>query len=438
LLFSTYGVGRRLFGKNVGLLSVFFLLSYPSIFSLSRHLFLDFASISIVIFTIYLLLRSEFFKNKKYLILFCFFLGVSILIKFTNLLFFIIILIYIIFSSFHKNDSKIIKNFLMFLSCALALLLLWVIPNISTFFFVVEKSVKSLTQIATQPYKLMISYPQLIKYIFDALLRKISLFHAILFLIAVSIFLKKTIFYKLNLQNEKWATLLIFQIFIVYFIFFTLATYFPSFQLHDTFYRHITSILPLIAIFTASQISSEKIKNHVWILGLISFFQFLIISLGVPNLVGGFLNTDMYYFFPTIKNWKIEEILNEISFHNKSGAKCLVIGDGKFLRAENFQIYSILNKKEVCIFENFPLFAYYFEAPPSIKNYDFIIIGNLWGQSIYPIRNATTLNYIIQQLNENFECYNQYKIESEYNYPFDVNVSLCKNKKITKLSLRFL
>jgi 4-amino-4-deoxy-L-arabinose transferase-like glycosyltransferase len=428
LLFSTYGIGKKLFGKNVGLCSVFFIISYPSIFSLSRHLFLDFASMCIVMLTIYFLICSDFFRNRKYSFLFGISFGIATLIKLTNFMFLIVILVYIVSLVLRKNDLEAFKTFLISTSFSIILISLWILPNISLFLSTIKNNL--------QFYRLPVKYFQLMTYVLDALSREISIFHLLFFSIASGIFLIKTLFYKSGLKNKNWATILIFQVAVVYLTFFMLTLiYFPHFQLHDVFYRHVIPILPLIGIFTASQITTGKIKKYIWILCLASFIQFLIISLGVPNFVGIYLKTDMYYFFPAIKNWKIEDIINEIDSFNKSEAKCLVIGDFKFLRSENFQLYALLNKKKACSFEDLPYFVYYFENSPPIESYDFVITEDLKNPNFYPIRNITTLNYILQQLNESYNCYKQYEIKGEYNYPLGSNITICRNKKLLKVEV---
>lgn len=65
-------IGRHLsYGDNmVGVMSAFLLMSYPTIFGLSRWCMPSFAALSMVIFAVYFLLKSDSFANRKYSMLF--------------------------------------------------------------------------------------------------------------------------------------------------------------------------------------------------------------------------------------------------------------------------------------------------------------------------------------------------------------------------------
>jgi 4-amino-4-deoxy-L-arabinose transferase-like glycosyltransferase len=65
LAFSTYGVGRRLWTRGVGLLGAFFVLTSPMIVSTSKEFMLDLPLTAIVALALYLLVRSQEFSDRS-------------------------------------------------------------------------------------------------------------------------------------------------------------------------------------------------------------------------------------------------------------------------------------------------------------------------------------------------------------------------------------
>ncbi len=94
LIFATYGIGKTLFNKKVGLLSVIIVSFFPGIFAFSRVYMVDFPLISMVALSWCLLLKTNNFTNTKYSVLFGVSAGLGMLTKFT---YFIYVLPYFIF-----------------------------------------------------------------------------------------------------------------------------------------------------------------------------------------------------------------------------------------------------------------------------------------------------------------------------------------------------
>jgi len=87
LILSLYGVGRVLFDKKTGLLSAFLVSMYPLVFNHMRTYMLDLPLTSMVVLSVFLLLKSESFTNKKYSCFFAIASGLGLLIKFNFALF---------------------------------------------------------------------------------------------------------------------------------------------------------------------------------------------------------------------------------------------------------------------------------------------------------------------------------------------------------------
>jgi len=81
LLFSTYGIGKRIYDRSVGLLAAFLVSTFPLIFSLSRTSYFDFALAAMVSLSIYLLLLTDGFRDRGYSLLLGISLGLGMLMK---------------------------------------------------------------------------------------------------------------------------------------------------------------------------------------------------------------------------------------------------------------------------------------------------------------------------------------------------------------------
>jgi 4-amino-4-deoxy-L-arabinose transferase-like glycosyltransferase len=81
LLGSVYGIGRSLYGPKVGLLASFLVSFYPVLFSISRLSYVDYAMTAMVALAIYLLLKTDGFRNRGWSLLFGFAAGLGLLTK---------------------------------------------------------------------------------------------------------------------------------------------------------------------------------------------------------------------------------------------------------------------------------------------------------------------------------------------------------------------
>jgi len=81
LLLSVYGIGARMFDRQVGLLASCLVSLFPMSFSMARYYYLDYALMAAVALSVYLLLLVNGFESKKYSLLFGLSLGLGMLIK---------------------------------------------------------------------------------------------------------------------------------------------------------------------------------------------------------------------------------------------------------------------------------------------------------------------------------------------------------------------
>ena len=89
LAFSAYGIGKKLFNREVGLLTAFLVLMYPVAFDRQHEYMIELALMALVSLSIYMLLCTDHFKNRAYSLAFGIVFGLSVLTKWTALFFII-------------------------------------------------------------------------------------------------------------------------------------------------------------------------------------------------------------------------------------------------------------------------------------------------------------------------------------------------------------
>jgi hypothetical protein len=98
-VFSIYMIGRKLFNKSTGLLSVIIFSLYPAVYGSSRLYILEFAVMGMAALCILCLLNTEEFTNQRHSLLFGLALGWGMMIKYSLFAFIIGPLIYVIYKA---------------------------------------------------------------------------------------------------------------------------------------------------------------------------------------------------------------------------------------------------------------------------------------------------------------------------------------------------
>lgn len=143
LLFSVYGIGKRLYGPAVGLLSSFLVSTYPLLFNLSRTLYPDLSLTAMVALNIYFLLRADRFRDRLNSLLFGLTLGLGILTKWQFLAFVAGPVVYLIVRSGamrdpgsfrqRRNDPSLLTRLVsspgVHMGGGLILVMAWYLPN---------------------------------------------------------------------------------------------------------------------------------------------------------------------------------------------------------------------------------------------------------------------------------------------------------------------
>jgi 4-amino-4-deoxy-L-arabinose transferase-like glycosyltransferase len=138
LLVAAYGIGRRIGGKGVGLLSAFVTSTLPMIFAMSRYTYIEFSLTAMVALSIWLLLSSERFSHRWYSLLFGLAAGLGLLTKWTYVLFVFPVLAIVLLRTASWSEVKRgigslrldARWALVSALSAAVLTLIWYLPNV--------------------------------------------------------------------------------------------------------------------------------------------------------------------------------------------------------------------------------------------------------------------------------------------------------------------
>lgn len=400
LLFSIYGIGRTLFNREVGLISAIIISFIPVFISLQRDFLLDFALVSIISLTIYLLLKTDNFNNIKYSVLFGICFGFAFLIKWTAIFFIIAPLCWMIWqaakekkkcaycnkiiiksknivkgfyhfcSERHKKKFEEEKKFTLlkehnFIVTFLVFVIVsayWYFPNFLIFSRLMSGS-KYWGSIENDPVGLMGFW-----FYIKAVDTQCIQFFSLLILIGLIVFM---------FQAERSKKLFIGLSILLPFIIFSLTTN------KDARYTLPILIFLILAVgFMISNINNKKLKSTI-ILGIIIFgvIQTSTITFGypefnVPNYIYSHSNS------PKQEDWKANEVLDIIQANSKTNnPNILIVYNHGYMNWRTLQYYSFVrrsnNSEKISGFvqKSFNIVGYEFinAYPQEILYLDFVL-----------------------------------------------------------------
>lgn len=138
LLVCTYGIGQRLGGWKVGLLSAFAVATFPMIFGIAHYFNIELALAAMVALSLYLLLASDRFENRPASLLFGLSFGLGLLTKRTYLVFVFIPLVFVVLRSSALQTFRQrlraglhfdVKGALLSLAIGTVLAAVWYLPS---------------------------------------------------------------------------------------------------------------------------------------------------------------------------------------------------------------------------------------------------------------------------------------------------------------------
>ena len=127
LLVSVYGIGKTLFDEKTGLLAAFMVITFPVLNYFSRLVFIDFAYTALISFSVYALLKTASFANRKASLLFGVTLGLTALANWSFLVYLTAPLIFVLIAreKRHLKRSVQLTNLALALGCFLLLAVPW-------------------------------------------------------------------------------------------------------------------------------------------------------------------------------------------------------------------------------------------------------------------------------------------------------------------------
>jgi 4-amino-4-deoxy-L-arabinose transferase-like glycosyltransferase len=138
LLVASYGIGKKLGGRRLGLLAAALTVSMPLLFSMSRYSYFEFALTALVVLGIDLLLASDRFQNRRNSLLLGVVLGMGVLLKRTYPIFVIGPLLVVVLQAgliqklwarLRMRPRVSWRAVVLALAGGLSLAALWVLPN---------------------------------------------------------------------------------------------------------------------------------------------------------------------------------------------------------------------------------------------------------------------------------------------------------------------
>lgn len=269
-LFSIYGIGKKMFNQKAGLLAAFIFSSFPGVISISRKIYAEFILMCLVALSLYMLLRTEFFRNKKYSIVLGSALGLTALAKWEFVPALVGPFALVLWELVRIKEKKRWINFLLAVSIGVFICLSWYLLSFRDiiwrlFFWPKENLLSnnpttfdgrifSLKMFSFYPLAVINThigffYFLLLSQVFAAFIYKIVRFRTVV------IITKEKIFY---------LAFLVLWFIIPYFVLTIVKINFPS---------HIMFILPALAVIAAAGVFSfkNKILRMAFIWSILSF-----------------------------------------------------------------------------------------------------------------------------------------------------------------------
>ena len=354
--FAILKICKGYLNPKAALLSCFILSMYPIIFELTRTFMVDIGLMSMVVLSIYLLLKCDGFKNLKYSLLLGLSLGLGMLTKQSYPIFIIVPFICIVWKSnlmAFTNRAKIgspdsiakaLLNLIYCLLVAEALTLPWYSANLRhtlhllSYYNSAEFVAKYVPYYLQDIKKFLTYYPIIMaKY-------GISALFTFLFLCSGIFFFRTP---KFGDIKRVFIWLIVFPL-----IFFT-------FSLGKNI-RFLVPLLPAVAIITAHGlylIKNRLIKTiTIGLIVCVGAFQFFVYSFNISFLreklpkiiiwekIVVFHPERWYSKHPQQEEWKVEEVLATIKKDMKENSKrettIIILSDHKTYNANTLNYYS--------------------------------------------------------------------------------------------------
>lgn len=345
LIFATYNLGS-LISKKIGLISAFLTPLLPIFLSLSESVLLDYSSISLFVLAYYLLFKTDYFTNRKYVLLFSLVVSLNFLIKWSFLAPALPFIYYYLISLLRlPNKTNVLKNGLIVLMFSLPGIV-WTVSNL-------QHLVETLNHYSDET-----NYPQILWNTPSGLeLNNIMLYAYTYPVSGMGIGITALIYtlFALFKTNKKMIE--------KYLIFSIVELYFVLTSMSDKAEKYFAYIYPLAIILSVSWLQSIKNKYYKKLLQLILYGSVLanVVAIHIPSLNN--INLDLvldiygqkypiillpkYYSNFEDDGWPTEKMIEENLPNSPNKNSLLVLVDHKRVNASTLTFLTRVHKKNI-------------------------------------------------------------------------------------------
>lgn len=303
ILFSMYQLAKTMKQGSSGVLAAFIFLSYPVIFDQAKVFMLDLPLTGAVILNIYLLIRAEYFTDRKYSLLYVFSFLAGLLIKINFLLFTAMPLVYAVYVSLKQKKTRFFSVAVWVSLIASVIALHFFVPTAyMKYFFKWPMEATSAGIVVTWTPEQLLKAPffihklrALLWYLWGFINWQAGFVYFTVFLCGLVVFLRSKVLHKRMVFFCLVSSYLLLSCFI----------YAIDFDMEVTGLRYSMPVLPIVALISAYGIMQiKKWKIRFFAIGAIIFYgvvNCLVISF--PLLKKDFsvkadLKQDAYHLLP--------------------------------------------------------------------------------------------------------------------------------------------
>jgi len=465
-LYAIYGITKKILDERAGLVAAFIFSSFPGVISISREAYSEFIMMCLMTLTLYLLLKTDFFRHRIY----SFFFGVSLALAALTKWEFPPTLIgpfslvlwqsnILIKESVDKQALRrtILKNLLLAIITGTLIASIWYIPNIKDIiwrlFFREDENIFINNPTTWNPHLFSIS--TLTYYPLSIINTFISFFYFVLAIIIGVVFIYKAIKKRELISiNSKpfYMVFLILWILIPYLFFTFIKINSPS---------HIIVVLPALAIIISIGIfglMKRKIRiiliSFVILYGLSSHLRSFLLIKEIEPLHNFkiYLRDDEKFVFttgpgdymrdswetrcfypPDTRDWQRKRILSFIkndSLNSKNKPHILVLSNHRIMCSFHFQYDNLLGNCQVYVS---PRGNDSSDYPSDPFKFDYIIfIDNNekeWSKITFKklVEHTPNLKQNVSEV-DNFVniFFQKYKVIKEYSLPENLTAKIYK------------
>lgn len=351
MLLSTYLIGARLFLPKVGILAVFMLSTFTIFIEHSRIYMLDFPMAAMFTWSLFCLIKTESFQDRKWSILFGISMGLTFLTKTMAGVFYVGPILWVVFKTFKIKDRSKHKsiNFLLSIATCTVVAGIYYLPNLKTilgylFYYGFGKGSLDYYFLDGDPFSIVGLLSNITIYPFVTISNIVSypflLLPIILVIILIAGSIKRGIFSNI-VSNDNGLLLVLVSS--GYFI----LTLSPNKGIP----KYLLALTPAIVILICTLVINIPWKRLKLIMLLIIFtggiINYVALTYGIkglPEIIGkrgiffsqislcniDLSNLDHFYSIKLPKqkdyNWQIEEVLLNIKNNSEDSINTLNIG----------------------------------------------------------------------------------------------------------------